>query len=90
MADKARKINSTIAVVTIFPESPVGKLADIVVKIPAPTPKSTVKTGFTSIQPMGSLFEQSLLIFLDSVILRLMEKQKKDSNTMFSRHANLE
>ena len=39
---------------------------------------------------MGSLFEQSLLLFLDSVILRLMELQGNDSDTMFTRHANLE
>jgi 6-phospho-3-hexuloisomerase len=90
MANKAKKIGGSVALVTIFPDSSIGKVSDIVVKIPAPTPKVEKDSGFKSIQPMGSLFEQSLLLFLDSVILRLMEKSDKDSNTMFIRHANLE
>jgi 6-phospho-3-hexuloisomerase len=90
MAQKAKKIGSALALVSIFPESVIGKLADVVVKIPAPTPKVKTGTGFKSIQPMGSLFEQSLLLVFDAVILRLMEKQGKDSDTMFGRHANLE
>jgi 6-phospho-3-hexuloisomerase len=90
MANKAKKIGSDLALVTIFPNSTIGQIADVAVKIPAPTPKVEVDSGFKSIQPMGSLFEQSLLLFLDTIILRLMEKQGNDSNTMFTRHANLE
>jgi 6-phospho-3-hexuloisomerase len=90
MAMRAKKIGAQLAVVSISPESTMGKLADVVIKIPAPSPKVKNATGFTSIQPMGSLFEQCLLLALDGVILRLMEKQGKDSDTMFCRHANLE
>jgi 6-phospho-3-hexuloisomerase len=39
---------------------------------------------------MGSLFEQSLLIFLDLIVMRLMEKRAIDSSAMFDKHANLE
>lgn len=90
MSQKAKKIGAKIATVTIRPEGSVGQMADITVKIPAPTPKAKVSEEFCSIQPMGSLFEQSLFLFLDAVILRLMEKQGNDSDTMFTRHANLE
>jgi 6-phospho-3-hexuloisomerase len=90
MAQNSKKIGSALALVSIFPESAIGKLADVVITIPAPTPKVKTDTGFKSIQPMGSLFEQSLLLTLDAVFLRLMEKQGKDSEAMFSRHANLE
>lgn len=90
MADKAKKIGADLALVTIFPDSTIGQRADVAVKIPAPTPKVETDNGFKSVQPMGSLFEQSLLLFLDIVILRLMEKQGNDSDTMFTRHANLE
>ena len=90
MAGKAKKIGAKLALVTIFPDSTIGKLADVAVKIPAPTPKVATDSGFKSIQPMGSLFEQSLLIFLDSLVMRLMEKRGNDSDTMFTRHANLE
>ncbi len=55
-----------------------------------PTPKVSADSGWTSIQPMGTLFEQSLAIFLDTTILRLMEHTAKSSDGMFTRHANLE
>ncbi len=90
MAERAKKVGADVALVTIFPESSVGKLSAAIVTIPAPTPKAREITQFHSIQPMGSLFEQSLLIFLDATILRLMERLNRDSKAMFSRHANLE
>jgi 6-phospho-3-hexuloisomerase len=90
MAEKASKIGARIALVSIFPESRIGQLADAVVRIPAPTPKAAGESQFTSIQPMGSLFEQSLLIFLDIIVIQLMEKKAIDATAMFERHANLE
>jgi 6-phospho-3-hexuloisomerase len=90
MAEKARKTSASLALVTIFPQSPIGLLADTVVQIPAPTPKVGGDTAFTSIQPMGSLFEQSLLIFLDIMVMRLMDRMALDAKAMFERHANLE
>jgi len=90
IAQKAKQYNAFLALISIFPESSIGKLADINVKINAPTPKVKTDTGVKSIQPMGSLFEQSLLIFFDTIILRLMERQGKDTDTMFGNHANLE
>ncbi|MBD3306546.1 6-phospho-3-hexuloisomerase [candidate division KSB3 bacterium] len=90
MAQKAKALGARLALVTIDPASPIGELADIVLPIPAPSPKVQRKTDFTSIQPMGSLFEQALLLTLDTLILMLMERQGKTSGGMFTRHANLE
>jgi 6-phospho-3-hexuloisomerase len=90
MAEKAKAIGARIGLVTIDGQSPIAKLADIVLTIPAPSPKVERKTDFASIQPMGSLFEQSLLLTFDALILMLMEGQNKTSDTMFTRHANLE
>jgi len=90
MARKAKAIGALLATVTIRPNSSIGVLADLSVTIPAPTPKADVTVDFKSIQPMGSLFEQSLQLFFDAVILKLMEKRGIDSDTMFTRHANLE
>lgn len=90
MAKKAREIGGNIALVTIFPESSIGRLADVTIRIPAPTPKVSADSGWSSIQPMGTLFEQSLSIFLDLTILRLMQRATQDSAGMFRRHANLE
>ena len=40
---------------------------------------------------MGALFEQSLLICLDGLIMELMAEKKKDAKkNMFQNHANLE
>ena len=90
MAQKAKTLKAKVALVTINPESTIGKIADVVVEIKAVSPKTNKINSATSIQPMGSLFEQSLLIFLDISILGIMEKRKLTSDNMFKRHANLE
>ena len=89
-ADKAHAIGATICLITIDESSPIGKLAEVVLTIPAPSPKVNRDLGFRSIQPMGSLFEQSLLLMLDAIVLLLMEKTGKTPESMFTRHANLE
>ena len=89
-AEKARTLGATIALITIQADSPIGKLADIVLTVPAPTPKIERDLGFTSIQPMGSLFEQSLLLALDALVMALMEESGTKAEEMFDRHANLE
>jgi len=90
MAQKKSSIGFSVALMSIFPDSPIGKLADIVVEIPAPSPKVSSDKAPPSIQPMGSLFEQSLLLVLDTVIMCMMEKLGLDTHNMYSRHANLE
>ena len=90
MSRRAKQIGATLATVTTRPEGTIAGLADIVIQIPAPTPKAAMTGDFHSIQPMGSLFEQSLLLCLDAVVLRLMERRGDDSDAMFIRHANLE
>ncbi len=90
IADKAKTVGASLALVTIFPGSRIGQLADAVVKIPASTPKADGAAQVASVQPMGSLFAQSLLIVLDIVVMTLMEQKGLDSNTMFERHANFE
>ncbi|MFD1678042.1 6-phospho-3-hexuloisomerase [Alicyclobacillus fodiniaquatilis] len=89
IAEKAKELSASIAIVTIFPESTIGKLADTCVRIPA-RPKDGSDDGYKSIQPMGTLFEQSLLVFFDAAILKLMAARGTNSDTMFTRHANLE
>ena len=90
MAEKVRQLGGRLALVTIVADSRIGQLAEVVVSIPAPSPKARVDHGVASIQPMGSLFEQSLLIVLDVIVLRLMEQKGVGSAAMFERHANLE
>lgn len=89
MAEKAGKIGARLALVSIFPQSSIGRLADVSVRIPAPTPKIS-SAQWTSIQPMGSLFEQSLFLFFDLLTLQLMAQTAQDSSAMFARHATIE
>ncbi|MBN2860766.1 MAG: 6-phospho-3-hexuloisomerase [Sphaerochaetaceae bacterium] len=90
MAEKAHSIGAIVSLVTVTADSQIGLIADPIIHIPAISPKVDTDNEFFSIQPMGSLFEQSLLIFLDTVILLLMDTMIRDSGSMFSRHANLE
>ncbi|MBP1154319.1 MULTISPECIES: 6-phospho-3-hexuloisomerase [unclassified Paenibacillus] len=89
MAQKAKSLEGIVAAITIFPDSVIGTLSDITVKLPG-SPKDRSDGSYKTIQPMGALFEQTLLLFFDAVILKLMEKKGLDSGTMFGRHANLE
>lgn len=88
MTKKAKSIGATVVAVTINPNSTIGELADITITIPAQA-KAEGASG-KSIQPMGSLFEQTLLLFYDAVILSFMNKKGLSSDVMYGRHANLE
>ena len=92
-AGKASGAGARVAVATADAGSPAARLADRVVVIPAPTPKSANETrdeGPGSHQPMGTLFEQSLGVMLDASVMPLMTQLKETGSGMFARHANLE
>ena len=89
IAEKAKSLGGTVAAITISPESTIGELADITVRLPGIT-KDQSEGDFDTIQPMGSLFEQTMLLIYDAIILRFMEKKGLDSNKMYDKHANLE
>ncbi|WP_435169734.1 6-phospho-3-hexuloisomerase [Paenibacillus glycanilyticus] len=87
MAAKAQSIGAAVGVVTIVPESTLGAAASSRVTIPAVTKDSI--SGASS-QPMGTLFEQSLLLLLDTIVLNLMQQQELQGTAMYGNHANLE
>ncbi|WP_168120459.1 6-phospho-3-hexuloisomerase [Paenibacillus sp. HB172176] len=89
MAEKARGLGGEVGLITISPESTLGRLANFTVQLQG-TPKNQLTQMDKTIQPMGALFEQSLFLFCDALILKLMEMKEIDSAAMFSRHANLE
>ena len=89
-AQQAKKIGAKLAVITADLSSSIALQADVLLLLPAPTPKSQKKSTSQSIHPMGTLFEQALGLFNDLVILLFMEQLDMDAETMFTRHANLE
>jgi 6-phospho-3-hexuloisomerase len=89
LVTKAKESNASVALITGNPQSRMGKLANTVVKISAPSKTKSIK-GFISAQPMTTLNEQSLWIFYDALILLLMEKVGQTHDDMWSRHSILE
>lgn len=90
IAGKAKKIGAKIALITMNSKSTIAGKADLVLVIPAKGSKYDEKTASNSIQPMCNLFEQSLLLFLDSLSMLIMDKNKIDIKILYERHANLE
>ncbi len=91
LAKKAKKNGVKLALFTMDSTSTIAQLADIVLILPGVSPKLRCNgQNLTSIQPMGSAFEQLLFLTFDGIILELMEKMHETSDTMFKRHANLE
>jgi 6-phospho-3-hexuloisomerase len=91
MAQQARRIGAKVLLFTTDAASPLAELADHRVVILAPSLKSGEgERSLLSIQPMGTLFEQSLLIVCDTLILGLMHQTGVAAAQMAERHANLE
>ena len=92
MAKRAKALGVKIALMTIYPDSTLGKLADIAVHIPGVTGKSDRESGAVSVQPGGNMFEQSMLLLGDALVICLADLaglQLTDKSIM-KRHANLE
>ncbi|MCW9139361.1 SIS domain-containing protein, partial [Staphylococcus haemolyticus] len=86
LAEKAHSVGAKIALITTKKESKIGDVADTVITLPA----GTKHEAEGSEQPLGSLFEQSSLIFLDSVVIGLMDAFNINEEAMQDNHANLE
>lgn len=89
MADRAKKARAKLAAVTIYPESTIGRRADYIIQI-----RGTTMTDrrVHSVQPGAAMFEQSMLIFYDAVIVRIIQKChiEEENRELKKRHANLE
>lgn len=91
IAAKAKNKGLDIALLTIVSQSPIGNLADCTIRIPSPSPKARLKGDETeSVQPMGTLFEQAMMVLFDAMVLQLMKKKRHGMAAMFERHANIE
>lgn len=83
---QAVKFGADVVLLTTKFDSAIGEIADTVVELPS----GTKHDADGSDQPLGSLFEQSSQIFLDSVIIGLMDQLDVDETTMQNNHTNLE
>lgn len=86
-ARKAKTIGAQILLVTANDQSSLASICDRKILIHASTKKQTT---VASVQPMGSLFEQSVGILFDILVLHLMQKYNISNQDMIQKHANLE
>jgi 6-phospho-3-hexuloisomerase len=87
---KAEAVRAPITALTANQESPVAKAARTHVFIPPQSDTSDGQPGSRKRLPMGGLFENSLGIVLEVVVLMLMEKLAVTETEMIDRHTNLE
>ncbi len=85
----AKEAGASVITVTANPEGRIAKISEVVVHLPAEV-WGPGKDTVPSIQPMGCLFEQSLLILHDLMVLILMQKMGITTSQMAKRHRNVE
>lgn len=86
---QAKKYGGTVAVITGNTISSMARLADDIILIPASN-KDSSHADVTSIQPLGSLFEQTAQLLCDTITLQLIEQCHIFAEDMRKRHANIE
>jgi 6-phospho-3-hexuloisomerase len=99
-ASAAKDIGARVVAITSYKESQLGQLADQLVLV-----KGRTKMGWPReedylarqilgerepLSPLGSVFENNCMVFLDGLIVELMYRMKKDENDLRSRHATIE
>jgi 6-phospho-3-hexuloisomerase len=97
-ADAAKKVGAYVIAITTYPESPLGRLADLVVMVPGRSKVSKMDDYFARqilglhepLAPLGTLFEDTAMLLLDGVIYYLMIKLNVTEDEMRNRHANIE
>ena len=95
----AKNRGSKVLVVTSYPESTLGQLADSCVIVKGRTKKEVddenymkrqIHGNYTSLTPLGTAFELTTLVFLDAIVSELMEKMHQTESDLKARHTVLE
>lgn len=97
-AEAAKKMGAIIVAVTSYPDSPLGKLADLILFVPGRTKVAVIDDYFARqvlglhepLSPLGTLFEDTAMVVLDAVIADLMRRLGKNEQELAKRHANIE
>lgn len=86
----ARRVRATVVVITARPRSSLGRGARLCIRLGGRIGPESSWHETRSIQPIRSLFEQALLIYLDAVVVMLMRRLGVRAERLRRRHANLE
>ena len=88
IVEAAKERGAKTAVITANPSGPVPQHADIMIEIPWPLTK--ISDDELSPQPPGSLFEQTLLVVGEDIVMHLMNALGTTAREMRARHTKLE
>ncbi len=93
-AKTANEVGTKVIGVTTDPQSTVGKNSDVVVNIESKSKvpwkyytSHVLKGNYDDLTPMGTLFEDSTLLFLDGLIAAFMVRLGKKENDLQKLHA---
>jgi len=89
IAEKAKKYGARVVHFGSNPTSSMKEFTDVFIRIPVRT-KLNLDDEIESVQPMTSLFEQSLLILGDIIALLIISDKNIDIKNLWQYHANLE
>lgn len=97
-AEAVKEAKAKLIAITSYADSPLGKVADIVVEVPGRTKYSKNEDYFTRqilgitepLAPLGTLFEDTSQIVLDGIVAEVMVKLKKTEEDLRLVHANIE
>ncbi|MEM2994515.1 MAG: 6-phospho-3-hexuloisomerase [Candidatus Bathyarchaeia archaeon] len=96
----AKEIGAKVIAITSFPDSQLGQIADHIVTI-----KGRTKRGWPReedylarqimgerepLTPLGSIFENNCMVFLDSLVVELMHRMGRTEEDLKRRHATIE
>jgi 6-phospho-3-hexuloisomerase len=96
----AKEVGTRIVAITSYKDSPLGQMADLLVLI-----KGRTRMGWPReedylarqimgerepLSPLGSIFENNCMVFLDGLIVELMYRMHKNENDLKMRHATIE
>lgn len=84
----ARKAGGRVAMLTAQPDTPLPRQADWVIYLPAQTMAEGEQSS--SVQAMGSVFEQAMWILFDALVPRLQKELGQTAEDLRRRHTNLE
>jgi len=96
----AKDINARVVAITSFPKSPLGKMADHIVLIKGRTKEGSPREDDylarqiigerEPLTPLGSIFENNCMVFLDSLVVELMQRLGQHEADLKKRHATIE
>ena len=87
-AQVAKTVGAEVLAITTAPSSELGKLASAVLTIPAAVKHGD--RGAISIQYAGALFEQTVLMMMDTIFHHMWQQRSQSAEELWKRHANLE